>query len=334
MNKEIIDCAWGDPYFLLEILQNLYEPGLYAPLSIKDCNYAPDLGEEKLLKYCRDITKQTTGREYKYFCITNGATQAINSTLRSWYNNKIIDIVWTSKLGYPFYPNMIAKTGLIHRKANLSKYMINDLKINADFAVIIDSPSNPLGEQTILNTNFNNSKCKIWDAVYHNKIYNACPIIQPNHEVYISSFSKLLGLTGARIGWLATDNKQYFDIITSDSLYENATVSKPSQRLVIDILDQLDLDHFMLLGKNSLDQNRQIVQKLSHLIGTDVQESGMFYCAEVDQKILDIFDLANVKYVVLKEGSEQYIRLNIGQTSDILNKLVNRIQSIDAKKQP
>jgi len=316
------DLGWGDPYFLLEILGKTYTPRMGSSLAPENCTYAPDLGDEELLMHIKGITEHTTGETYEHYMVTNGATQAINTVMRVWKKEHFLRKVVTSKLGYPFYEHMITKNGIAQYKKDL-KTCDNW----ADVMYLIDSPSNPLGEQ--LYTNFNKT---IWDAVYHNKIYNACPAIKPKHDVYVGSFSKILGLTGARVGWIATNNEEEFELFNKEALYENATVSKPSQKMVKSILQSIDLIEFMKLGKNSLDQNREELQKLSSLLGTDVQEKGMFYCAEVDTKMLKLFDNAGIKYVKFDCGINYLIRLNIGQTNAILKKAVKAVQKADRRK--
>jgi len=320
---EELDLGWGDPYFLLEILGKMYSPSMGSSLAPQNCTYAPDAGDPELLLHIKAITEHTTGNEYKHYLITNGATQAINTILRSWkgmygYKNAV-----TSHLGYPYYPHMIGKSGLNYVTADLNKYEADHKDI-----MVIDSPSNPMGEQ--LSKNFETST--IWDAVYHNLIYNACPAIKPAHNVYVGSFSKLLGLTGSRVGWIAANDITEFNAFRHESLMENATVSVPSQKYVKNILQTIDLMEFMKFGKNSLDQNREELQKLASLTGTDVQERGMFYCFEVDSKMQKLFQDAGIKYVSPAFGDTQLIRLNIGQTNAILKKAVKAVQKTDKVK--
>lgn len=329
LNKETLDLSWGNPLFLLELLDRMYKSHKLS-IPIKELAYSPDIGEVDLLKQVKNITEKTTGNYYKYYLITNGATQAINTIMRVWGRYNKIENVVTAPLGYPYYDQMIYKNNLRRVAVDLNKYTCDSHEM-----VLIDSPSNPLGNQYSVTPDKwlrSDGGYTIFDGVYHNLIYNACPAIQPPHDVYVGSFSKLLGLTGARVGWLATNNQRYFDGFASDSLYENATVSKVSQRLVTNILENVNLDEFMRLGKNSLDQNRQILQKLSPLLGTDVPDKGMFYCAQVDQKMLELFDRANVKYITLALENKILVRLNIGQTSDILNKAVQSVLKADRRK--
>lgn len=320
------DLGWGNPYCLLEILSNLYRPRLLGT-KITDLIYEEDEGNEELIQYCKQITKQETGIDYKHVLITNGATQALNSIIRAWSKtNATIESVITSELGYPFYPTMIDKASLKQIKVDFHKPFKAE---KYSSIIMVDSPSNPLGYQFTVDKTDN---FIIWDGVYHNKIYNANTFIQPKHDVFVGSFSKLLGLSGARVGWLATNNKNFFDLFKTDSLYENATVSKVSQDLVLDILNNINLNYFMSYGMNSLDLNREELQKLSYLTGSDVQKIGMFYCAEIDDKLFDLFDRAGIQYVVFnRKNGNKMIRLNIAQTNEIIKKAVDSILKIDRR---
>jgi aspartate/methionine/tyrosine aminotransferase len=322
-----LDLGWGNPYFLLENL-NLAVRNKLNVVDYMKVVYEPDEGNEKLLEYVKNLTESLTGYKYKHYLITNGATQALNTIMRVWKIDRGVSSVVTSKLGYPFYPNMIEKSLLARIESDLSTYKLNIYKE----MMIIDSPSNPLGEQQGSDIYIKNKPSIVWDAVYHNPIYNANMGQMPNHEVYVNSFSKLLGVTGARVGWIATNSEYDYNRFKEEALYENATVSQTSQKLVVDTLDNLDINNFVAHSRRSLERNRDIISQVTNLIGTDVQEVGMFYCSQVDQKMLDLLDKCDINYVTFNSEGNRFVRLNIGQTSDILLEAVKRIQRVDRSK--
>jgi len=322
-----LDLGWGNPYFLLENL-NLAVRNKLNVVDYMKVVYEPDEGNEKLLEYVKNITESITGHKYKYYLITNGATQALNTIMRVWEIQRNITTVVTGKLGYPFYPSMIDKNLLRHIRSDLSKHKLNT---NREM-MIVDSPSNPLGEQQGSDVYIKDKKNVVWDAVYHNPIYSANMGKMPNHEVYVNSFSKLLGVTGARVGWIATNNENDYREFKEEALYENATVSQTGQKLVLDTLNNLDIGNFIAHSRRSLERNRDIISQVTNLIGTDVQEVGMFYCSQVDQKMLDLLDKCNINYVTFNSEGNKFLRLNIGQTSDILLKAIKRIQKVDRSK--
>lgn len=325
-NEDNIDLGWGNPYFLLELLDSQVKNKIDIFYNkYKDIYYQSDGGEEKLLDKCKEITEKYTNRKYKHYLITNGATQAINTIMRTWSESRAIAYCVTGKLGYPFYDGIINKNILWRKKVDLSSHQ-TDL---FDEMVLVDSPSNPLGEQygSVIHT-INNPNV-VWDAVYHNPIYNAQMNLMPNHEVYINSFSKLLGMTGVRVGWIATDDTYDYERFKEDALYENATVAQPSQKLVLDTINNLDLDKFTTNGKNYLNNNREVADKLSSLLDTPVQEKGMFYCFQVDQKMINLFDDCNISYMMFNYNGDKFLRLNIGQTTKLLAKAVKRVLDKD-----
>lgn len=308
------DLGWGNPYFLLKILDDIF-PHKLQYQDIARMSYAPDEGFEKLIHLTKKIIKDTTGIEYRHVIITAGATQALNSILKYEKASGSSEVLMRD-LGYPFYGSMLKHMGM-------ERLDINDGCESGQFA-ILDSPSNPLGEQ--MNPHY---KRLYWDAVYHNKIYNADESIVPNHRAMIGSYSKLLGLTGARIGWIATDDTSFYKNISRFCLYDTATISVPSQKLVIDILDTINVDKFLETGHNHLNDNRDELQKLSYLFnGQGVPSRGMFYCNEVDKAVFDLLDKSSVKYTILKNN---IIRLSLGQTREKTREAVKAILKEDGK---
>jgi aspartate/methionine/tyrosine aminotransferase len=263
------------------------------------------------------MINQTTGLKYRYIIITNGATSAINCCLRHFRGK--FDHVCMRKYGYPYYPDMIKKAGYAKIERG-SKEDGDPLlrKIN-----LIDSPSNPEGLQTSVGGDRNT----IWDAVYHSKIYNASPNIIPPHRLMVGSYSKLLGVTGARVGFIATNNKADYEALSHESLIENATISVLSQQFILNILRNLHLDKFFQEGKKSLDNNREIFHQIRNIFDNQpVQQKGMFYCVNVDKKALQILNKCGIKYVSFEDD---LIRLSLGQTNKLTQTAIGTILKED-----
>lgn len=312
------DFGWGNPYFLLQVLSTRYQQKI-SPHSIMDMSYAEDGGRPELVEYIKKVIRDQMGINYRHVLITNGTTQAINILLRVYKKGGGRVYVETPELGYPFYDDMIKKSGF-ERKFLGGSYNLDHMKVN-----LIDSPSNPLGKQY----NISNVDPTIWDAVYHNKVYNADMNIKPRHDVMVNSFSKMLGLTGARIGYIATQDSELYDECFQECLMENATISVPSQELILDILKKVNLGEFMRAGAYSLDRNREEFSKISYLFDNQpVQEVGMFYCANADKKAIQTLDNCGITYVRL---NGDMIRLSMGQTNAITRDGVNAILKEDKK---
>lgn len=309
--------GWGNPYFLLEVLR-CHKDIVSSSFVTRDLSYGPDQGMEDLIHLTRKIIKHTTGLHYKHILITHGATGAINSTLRYMASTGVNEVC-TGKFGYPFYDEMIRKAGLNRRKTLvLPRPPHKSIRL-------VDSPSNPEGKQTPFGSPWSD----IWDSVYHNKIYTDDLETIPDHLIMVGSYSKLLGVTGARVGWLATNDKEAFDAIAKDHLYELATISLFSQQAIINILRNLDLDQVMTMARRDLDSNKTQMQKLEYIFDNQpVQKVGMFYLAQADKAAKKLLEKCDVKYVDL---GEDYVRLNVGQSKDMVDQLILRIHKEDKK---
>lgn len=313
--KSEIDLGWGNPYFLLDILdRHILLKTAYH--DIGNMNYAPDQGDEKLVNLTKNIIPVVTGLDYKYITITAGATQALNSIMRyekSLGKNNVL----MRKYGYPFYGDMVKNSCLNRLDLNKDIYEMDNS------FVILDSPSNPLGEQS----NFIHTTV-YWDAVYQSSIYNADLTQIPLHQAFVGSYSKLLGLSGARIGWIATNDLLLHQALSDVCLKDVATVSIPSQKLLINVLEQINLEYFLQTGRKTLDSNREIVESISYMFDNQpVPEKGMFYCVHADKKAVETIKKANVKYT---EMDDDVIRISLGQTNDVTAQAVDRILKEDS----
>lgn len=316
MKKEL-DFGWGNPYFLLNVLSN-HKSVLHSVVDTKKCSYGPDQGSVELIQQTREVIKKTTGQSYKHILITHGATGAINSILR-FMKETGSDTVRTNKFGYPFYEEMIRKAGL-----NREHTLVAPRPPHKSFA-LIDSPSNPEGKQSVFGSVYTD----VWDSVYHNKIYTENLWIIPGHHIMVGSYSKLLGITGARVGWIATNDIEAYEALLKDHLHELATINLFSQIAISNLLDNLDLDLFIVQGKKSLDDNKTQMQKIEYIFDNQpVQKNGMFYLAQADKDAVKLLKKCNVKYVDL---GDNYVRLNVGQSKEMVDNLILTIHKEDKK---
>ena len=324
MNQKQIkfNYGWGNPYFLMEILDRIYWPSPSIN-TIKDMIYGPYEGMPELIKETHQVINQLTGQSYKHILITNGASNAINCVLRH-FKSRGGTTVHTSKYGYPSYEEMIKRAGL-ERIRNLNNVPANIVYAMSRNVRLIDSPSNPMGD----HFTGGDPSCDIWDSVYHNKIYTNNTAIQPQHNIHIGSYSKLLGVAGARVGYIATNDLLLYEALVQESRNDLTGPSRPSQKFILDILDKVDLDVFMKLGNIDLCHNKEEFLKLEYLFdGQPVNEIGMFYSPKADVKAVEILDKAGVEYVRL---DSETIRLSMGQTKEITKNGIKAILKQDGK---
>jgi aspartate/methionine/tyrosine aminotransferase len=316
------DFSWGEPFCVREALQHYYKRKLVNPVNVQGLNYCLDDGLPDLVRLTRQFLKETTGIEYKYILITNGTTGALNVVLRSLKQK----VCFTHKYHFAFYPHIITKNGYEHKTGLYNDHEAN-LKTEGSVA-IVDSPSNPEGD-LLLYSNANNSI--IWDSVYHNSVYiNTIPV-NPEHRVNCGSYSKVLGVTGARIGWIATNNEMDYLSFKDENLYESCTISVPSQNLIVDILNNTDLENFMRAAKYRINNNRELFDRITYLFdGQMVPENGMFYCAWTTPYTQKLLNKLGVKTVILEDsGSYKFLRFNLAQTNDVTEKMIRFILKED-----
>lgn len=298
--------GWGNPHFLLEILQEQLPNLLYSP-KLTDMIYGPYEGTADMINKTHQVIEDTTGRSYEYILMTNGASSAINILLRymkkQGYRN-----IHTSYYGYPSYEEMIKRAGLNRIRDYDNVPTIYYDQLHNGGVRLIDSPENPTGIQF---TGGDPSR-DIWDGVYHNEIYTSRVHLQPKHKFFVSSYSKLLGLAGMRLGFIATNDYAAYQALYAEARNENTGVSRASQEILCKILKNLDLNAFMRKGNTDLCYNKEEFQKIEYLFDHQpVGDVGMFYCVKADEKAIQTLEKANVEFVRLDQDT---IRLSMGNT--------------------
>lgn len=324
---EIFDLSWGEPYCVREAFKHYYNSSFFKSINVDSMGYAPDPGEAKLIEYTRKFLEDSTGIKYKHILITNGTTSSINIVLRTLAKQGK-DTCYTHPYYFPYYPGIIKKNNFKHKKG---LYRDHKKQLKAKGAVaIVDSPSNPTGDLVLYTDSCNNI---IWDSVYHNKVFiNDIPV-KPDHRVNCGSYSKFFGLTGARIGWIATNDDKDYEAYEKENLYENCTISKPSQDFIIDVFDKIDLENFSRSAKYRVNNNREMFDRICYLFdGQAVPENGMFYAAWASPYVCKLLDKLNVKTVEIDTlGNDKYLRFNLAQTNELTKKAVRYILKEDRR---
>lgn len=209
------------------------------------------------------------------FIITAGAKPALSLVLSAILNKN--DEVIFFDPSYPSYKSQI-------KIANLETKIIKlnlDLNFRIDFnilnenlnkntkAIIINTPHNPTGNvisRKELNQIVNLSKkfnfYVLIDAVYQDLNFTTETFekIKSNPKVIIiSSFSKMLGITGWRIGYLYTTNKKVLDSCSFIQKHTNTNTNTFLQKAVSDYLDTDE--KFIENFKNKLKKRIEYMKK-------------------------------------------------------------------------
>lgn len=170
------------------------------------------------------LTKQYPRSTANNFVITNGASEAIDLTLRviskmGGKSNKVL----LPRPYYYSYPPLIKFAGMkpVYTDLINGRIDFNDFKkkIKGCKAVIINSPSNPTGTVESIETLKKIEKLTndfgvyvLSDEVYKDLIYvRENYLIKGPHVITVNSFSKTYNMCGLRIGYLWSLDKELID---------------------------------------------------------------------------------------------------------------------------
>lgn len=268
--------AIGEPVVLQ---QRLRIPGFDA---MGPYNY-PVLGGEVAL--LNELKKLYPGKE---IVIANGAKQALSAALHSIKcpgpGTNGAPYVYHPRPYWPSHKTLsgMADLGFTNHMASWER--------EENFIRISTSPNNPDGSENL-------EPCDIWDAVYAHWVYgwsgNA-----PLHKVQIVSASKLLGLSGVRVGWLITEDKEIADRAKMYVEKTTSGVSVLSQHYVAWALHWMEGNDLVVpalqsarrdMIENGVMFNRYLSSYCKKIAGTPDSERGMFAYFQIDDRAQDRF---------------------------------------------
>lgn len=231
--------------------------------------------------------------------ITNGAKQALSAAFYAFYRVKQLSGVVHAAPYWPSYPTLARMQGMVFSKDVVEGYQNG-------YIHCITSPNNPDGRvATSMGT------CDIWDGAYAHPVYGWQRSHTPRYIVAIGSAAKLLGLSGLRVGWLATKDKELAQAARQYVELSTSGVSLASQQLVAQALwwqngDWLAKREYELARKDILDNGDAFRYYISpycvDVRGVPATGTGMFAYFKVKPEI-DFDAVLKKAKVVLVSGS-------------------------------
>lgn len=319
------DLTWGESVCVRQAFMDNVQgaPTVFNAQHLMDFGYPKHEGDQRLVSLTADVIKRQTKHSYRHVFLTNGATGAVSVALRA-YALQDYEYALTAKAPYfSLYPVMIESAGLIHTS--------QEPGVLEAFVSLIDSPSNPMGTVGFVKS-LRNKNPVIWDAVYHNNVYTNGKLGTIPHDVVCGSFSKLTGLNGIRVGWVATDDDylaaRLGDIVTASY----CGLSHASTEILLNTLNGFDWEQFETNARFRLDLNRTEWSKLTRFFsGTPVAQTGMFYYTEIDNAAKHLMAKAGVLFQSgAKMGtSDDFARFNLGQDNYLITDAVKAILKAD-----
>lgn len=330
LNK--IDLSWGNSVCVREAFLNTYHsnPIVFGREELMDFNYPNHTGDPRLIQLTHKVIERQTNQKYRHVFLVNGATGGVVIALRAYRQMGLTTCLTREAPFYVRYPSMIAASGLKHIQHKKDGWE-DELEVH-----LVDLPSNPLGLMTDIYPPEKHDSAVVIDGVYLNNVY--APLLYksiPNHSVMIGSYSKLLGINGIRVGWLATNDDLLAVRLGEAITSEYCGLSQASTDILLHTLQGFDWEQFETSARFKLDCNREEWSVLERFFGnTPVPNTGMFYYGPMDQKAQNIFTKANVTWT---KGSSMgtddgFARFNLGAKNEILEKAVQAILKEDRRK--
>lgn len=312
-----INLAIGEPFFFRKLVLD----HLTYLQTRKELSYPTLGGEPELISELRRLFPQ-----YQHFVVANGAKQAIEAAFFAFKAVERKSIVFHPVPYWPSYPTLARLQGLDFNVAGPYEAQI----------YCVTSPNNPDGAQADLYKRMPD----LWDAAYAQPLYGYHGVAPP-HRVAIFSAAKYLGLSGLRVGWLATNEPElaaqagYFVEITTSG------VAIPSQMRVADAMSAFRLE------LNSACRNERYYEARAALMtngasfreilgdlvrdvkGVPTDGSGMFawFCPRRPESFARACRDAKVKVVTGEAcGQPGYIRMSMGQMPEPTREALVRIR--------
>lgn len=338
MKKVIADLCWGESVAVRKAFL-MQTPGTPIQFRLEDLlkmDYTPFHGDPKLIQDTAWIIKRQTGMTYKHIFLTNGASGGCAIALRACAQSGSVGVGITNPPPYfSLYPSMMRAAGLYHAttQEEFRKYT------GWRSVFLLDSPSNPKGNHEPV-PDWASKSLVVWDAVYHNWVYSSVVPEPPRHDIVVGSFSKLTGLNGIRMGWIATNDDHLASIVGPLISAEYCGLSRADAAIMGRLLGRMNQEpyinwsRFEGVARYELDGNREEWAKLEkYFDGTPVSPNGMFHYARMDTAAKALFEKSGVLW---QSGSncgtsDEFGRFNIGQDPKLIREAVKSVIKTDKR---
>ncbi len=341
--------GFAPPHELLEILSKTARENVHQ--------YAPGIGNHKLIDILlKHYKKYNNALDDANILMVNGATEAIS--LIYIYLKNILDKKFSVLSFDPVYESYKYLPGIFHNEF-IPFYYHNDqqidfdeldsiIKINNVKIIFVASPGNPYGriwskeELMKLSQICNHNKCYIvFDAVYKDLYFDEEPfqpveLIEEN-VFYVNSFSKMLSVTGWRIGYLLC-NKTHMEKIRYIHDYTGLCVPSVLQVAIAKYLNEYDFakTYLSTLRKRILANFQMLSEALKENQFTiPTAKGGYFVWAQLPEEYPDGFNWAMNLYEQYKvavipgihfsEKGDRFARLNIAREDKEIKEAITRI---------
>jgi len=307
----------------------------------REYKYGLIQGQKKLREA---LVEQYPGSTPDSFVITNGASEAIDLTLRALYLNKDIKKkkILIPKPYYYSYPILASNALLepVFTELNNGRIDIEDFKKKFDqcCAVLINSPSNPTGRiesidtlKEIENLSNDNGAYIISDEVYKDLIYERENyLIEGPKVITVNSFSKTFSMCGHRVGYLWARDLDLVDRVIGIKTHSSMNTNINGQEMAYEAtkVPHSFVEHQVKIWK----ERRDIIYNGLKSIGLELwKPEGAFYVLpKVDnaEKVMEDlwYDYKVITYLGDWFGAPGHLRLSYALDKEKIEKGLNIIE--------
>ena len=205
--------------------------------------YPPNSGHPKLKAAINKYYFQSSTQDENIF-ITAGGINALDLVFKTIDTEKVIlpEFYWGA------YANILKINQQKSEFYNSFEELTNNLSELKDSTILICDPNNPLGNKyddtmlldTVSKLNANGTSI-IWDSPYRKLFYDEndefySQLKEFEHLIIVESFSKSIGLSGQRLGFVHSTNKDFNKELNINILYATNGINNFAQILVEKIL--------------------------------------------------------------------------------------------------
>ena len=286
--------------------------------------YPPNKGRLALRKAINE-TFFHDAAEVENIFMTNGGISALDLIFKTLDVKK----VWLPSFYWGAYKNVLKINSIKFDFYENIEFIENNINQFKDSAIIFCDPNNPLGNKlddqillALVDKLQKNDVVAIWDSPYRKLFFNweeddfYKKLIQFDNVIISESFSKSVGLSGQRLGFVHCSNEEFKEELNINLLFATNGINTFSQILVEKLLTtengKLAVDNFKRKTTTDIKKNIQYLIDYKFL-------ASEFYD---DSKPVGIFVIVNKSYDELLEHGIGSVPLNYFTTlpDEIANK--------------
>jgi aspartate/methionine/tyrosine aminotransferase len=326
-----LDVSVGEPHIVRQKLMEVFDLSLYeVPQKEHFHEYPPPAGYGPLVKLLEE-------KHHAPIVITNGAKGALGAVFYALTQMNR----WNLGMQTPYWA-LIPPLMKMHGLSSLPPPPLDD-EISGMDCYLSLAPNNPDGHMPDLKSDSEAMKAQgipfIHDAAYYTHTYlPSSTQLGQYGDVQIYSISKMLGLSGLRIGYAVCPNPEFYKLILQYMEAMTVGVSIVSQVFLFDLLDRMRsyptlTERFEWLSSNALLEAKKIISQVDPevlVVPKNIESiPGMFGWFKVGPKAN--FEKAKINLIDGSLfGSPGMIRMNLAFDTSTLNSIVERLNSSKA----